>query len=334
MAKDLTTTYLGLKLRNSLVVSSCPLTAELDTLKRMEELGAAAAVMPSLFEEQIQGGEKGDSHDSHLNEELGAVVQSFRQLDGYNRGPEAYVRQLDRAKKAVSIPLIASLNGTAKGTWTRYARMMQDAGADALELNMYYVPADSTLTTTEIEERYLELIAAVRATITIPLAVKVGPYFTAPANMAKRMAAAGANGLVLFNRFFEPDIDLATGCVAARFRFSTPEDVHLPLRWIALLKERVPISLAATGGIHSAEQMIKVVLAGADVGMVASLLYRKGIDAIQSLLADLQAWLDSSDFQSLDQMKGVLSQAKCPNPDEFERALYARLVAETTTGNV
>jgi dihydroorotate dehydrogenase (fumarate) len=335
MTKELTTTYLGLKLRNPLVVSACPLTAELDTLRRMEELGAAAAVMPSLFEEQIGVAPDSDARPPHLGpDKFDEAAQFYHRLDDYNRGPEAYVRQIELAKKAVSIPIIASLNGTTADGWLRYARLMEEAGADALELNTYYVAADPHTTSAEIEARYLSLVEAVRAAVSIPLAVKLGPYFTAMANMAKRLIAAGAGGLVLFNRFYQPDIDLESGSVTTQFRYSTPDDVHLPMRWIAILKGRVNASLAATGGIHEAEQLVKVLLAGADVAMVASVLYHHGVDAIKPLITGLQCWLDESDFNSVEQLKGALSQKSCRDPDLFERAFYTKTIAETSMGSV
>jgi dihydroorotate dehydrogenase (fumarate) len=335
MSKDLTTTYLGLRLRNPLVVSSCPLTAELDTLKHMEQLGAAAAVMPSLFEEQITPAPPVVDRPPHLGpESLEEQVQFYHRLDDYNRGPNAYLRQIELAKKAVSIPIIGSLNGTSDAGWLRYAKLIQDAGADALELNIYYVAADAATTGAEIEARYISLVKAVRSAVSIPLAIKLGPYFTAMANMAERLVAAGADGLVLFNRFYQPDIDLKSKTVTTHFRFSTPDEVHLPMRWIAILKGHVNVSLAATGGIHEAEQLVQVLLAGADVGMVASVLYHRGVTAIKSILLGLQRWLDESDFNSVEQLKGTLSQKNCPNPDAFERAYYTEAIAETSMGSI
>jgi dihydroorotate dehydrogenase (fumarate) len=335
MTKELTTTYLGFKLRNPLVVSSCPLTAELDTLKHMEELGAAAAVMPSLFEEQISPVADPIARPPHLGPEgVDEAAQFYHRLDDYNRGPNAYLRQIEMAKKAVSIPIIGSLNGTSEAGWLRYAKLIQDAGADALELNAYYVAADAATTSAEIEARYVSLVGAVRSAVSIPLAVKLGPYFTTMANMAERLVAAGAGGLILFNRFYQPDIDLKSRKVTTHFRFSTPDEVYLPMRWIAILKGRVSASLAATGGIHEAEQLVKVLLAGADVGMVASVLYHRGVGAIESLLNGLQRWLDESDFNSLEQLKGTLSQKNCPSPDAFERAYYTKAIAETSMGSI
>jgi dihydroorotate dehydrogenase (fumarate) len=335
MAKDLTTTYLGLKLRNPLVVAACPLTAELDTLRHMEQLGAAAAVMPSLFEEQIAPVLEPVGRPPRLGaESFDEQIQAYHQLDDYNRGPKPYLRQIELAKKAVSIPIIGSLNGITDHGWLHYARLMEEAGADALELNAYYVAADPQTTSGEIEARYVSIVEAVRAAVSIPVAVKLGPYFTSLANMAKRLTAAGANGLVLFNRFYQPDIDLETGKVSTYFRYSTLDEVHLPMRWIAILKGRVNASLAATGGIHEREQLVKVLLAGADVGQVASVLYQRGVTAIQSLLSGLERWLDQSDFNSLEQLKGTLSQKNCPDPDAFERAFYTKTIAETSMGSL
>jgi dihydroorotate dehydrogenase (fumarate) len=301
----------------------------------MEQLGAAAAVMPSLFEEQIAPAANGVARPPHLGlESFEEDVQFYHCLDDYNRGPKAYLRQIELAKKAVSIPVIASLNGTSDAGWLQYAKLIQDAGADALELNTYFVAADGATTGAEIEARYISLVKAVRSAVSIPLAIKLGPYFTAMANMAERLVAAGARGLVLFNRFYQPDIDLKSKTVTTHFRFSTPDEVHLPMRWIAILKGRVRASLAATGGIHEAEQLVKVLLAGADVGMVASVLYHRGVGAIESLLNGLQRWLDESDFNSVEQLKGTLSQKNCPNPDAFERAYYAKAIAETSMGSI
>jgi dihydroorotate dehydrogenase (fumarate) len=311
------------------------LTAELDTLKRMEQLGAAAAVMPSLFEEQISPAPPSVKRPPHLGpDSFDEQVQFYHQLDDYNRGPNAYLRQIELAKKAVSIPVIGSLNGTTTDGWLRYAKLIQDAGADALELNTYYVAADADTTSAQLEASYVSLVEAVRSAVSIPVAVKLGPQFTALSNMAHRLAKAGAAGLVLFNRFYQPDIDLRSGRVTTHFRFSTPDEVHLPLRWIAILKGRVDVSLAATGGIHEAEQLVKVLLAGADVGMVASVLYHRGVGAIESLLNGLQRWLDESDFNSVEQLKGTLSQRNCLNPDVFERAYYTKTIAETSMSSI
>ena len=251
MSVDLTTTYLGLKLKNPLVIGACPLTEKVETLQRLEAAGAAAAVLPSLFEEQIDHDqiEMARVQDFHT-ESFAESLTYFPEQDDYHAGPEGYLDYIAKAKQAVKIPIIASLNGTSVGGWTRYAKMMQDAGADALELNIYFVAADVETTADEVEARYLELVAAVKQSVSIPLAVKVGPYFSAMANMARRLADAGADGLVLFNRFLQPDIDLETMETTPRLVLSTPFELLLPLRWIAILHGRVNASLALTGGLH------------------------------------------------------------------------------------
>ena len=254
MSVDLTTTYLGLKLKNPLVIGACPLTEQLETLQRLEAAGAAAAVLPSLFEEQIDHDqiEMARVQDFHT-ESFAESLTYFPEQDDYHAGPEGYLEHIAKAKRAVKIPIIASLNGTSVGGWTRYAKMMQDAGADALELNIYFIAADVETTAEEVEARYLELVAAVKQSVSIPLAVKVGPYFSAMANMARRLADAGADGLVLFNRFLQPDIDLETMETTPRLVLSTPSELLVPLRWIAILHGRVDASLALTGGLHDAD---------------------------------------------------------------------------------
>ena len=258
MSVDLSTTYLGLKLKNPLVISACPLTAEIDQLRRLEQAGAAAAVLPSLFEEQIEhDAEEMTKVHEFGTESFAESLTYFPEPEDYRTGPEEYLETIADAKKAVTIPIIASLNGASKGGWVRYAKMMQDAGADALELNIYFVAADLDMTSRDVESRYLDLVAAVKQSISIPLAVKVGPYFSAMGNMGVRLAEAGADGLVLFNRFFQPDIDLETMEAQPRLHLSTPAELLVPLRWIAILHGRVEASLAATGGIHDAAGLVE-----------------------------------------------------------------------------
>ncbi len=324
MVVDLSTTYLGLKLANPVVVSACPLTGELDVLRRLEQFGAAAAVMPSLFEEQLDPKLR-DPHQSSA-----ALVESlahFHELKEYNRGPDVYLNHIADAKKAVSIPIIGSLNVTAPGEWLRYARLIEEAGADALELNIYFLATDLDTTSREIEARYLELVAAVRKEVSIPLAVKVAPYFAAFPNMARRLVEAGADGLVLFNRFLQPEIDLDTLRVVPRLALSTPDELRLPLRWMALLHGRIDASLAATSGVHFADDVIKLMLAGADVAMVASTLYRHGVSVLITLIDGLRDWLEANEYPCLERMRGSLSQRKCPDPAAFERANYTKAVA-------
>jgi dihydroorotate dehydrogenase (fumarate) len=325
MSVDLSTTYLGLTLKNPLVVSACPLTAKVDQLQRLEEAGVAAAVLPSLFEEQIEH----DAEEMIRVHEFGTdsfaeALTYFPEQQDNSAGPEEYLEAISRAKKGVGIPVIASLNGTEKGGWIRYAKMMQDAGADAIELNVYFVAADPDQTGREVESRYLELVAAVKQSISIPLAVKVGPYFSAMANMGVRLAQAGADGLVLFNRFFQPDIDLDTLQAHPQLQLSSPSELLTPLRWIAILHGRVEASLAASGGIHDSAGLLKALLAGADVGMVASALYQKGMAEAGRMLDGVRQWMEENDYDSVGQLKGSMSCENCPDPTAFLRGNYMK----------
>jgi dihydroorotate dehydrogenase (fumarate) len=325
VSPDLSTTYLGLKLASPLVPSASPLTANLDMLKRLEEAGAGAVVLPSLFEEQIEH----DQIDLHAlleygTDSFGEALTYFPELDIYNAGSEDYLEHLAAAKEALSIPVIASLNGVSTGGWTRYASLVQETGADALELNVYAVETDPDASAASIEERTLQLVARVRETVTIPLAVKVGPYYSAFANIARHLADAGADGLVLFNRFLQPDIDLETLEVTPQIALSTSAELRLRLRWIAILRGRVPGSLAATGGVHTAEDVLKLLLVGADVTMLASALLQRGPELLPELRADVEAWLTEREYESVEQLKGSMSQESCPDPAAFERGNYMR----------
>jgi dihydroorotate dehydrogenase (fumarate) len=325
MSVNLSTKYLGLTLKNPLVVAASPLTGKTDMLRRLEEAGAAAAVLPSLFEEQIEHDEDEMAKVQEFGtESFAEALTYFPEPQDYRTGPEQYLESIAQAKKAVKIPIIASLNGTTKGGWVRYAKMMQEAGADALELNIYYVAADPDTTAAEVESQYLDLVAAVKQSISIPLAVKLGPYFSAMANMGKRLDAAGADGLVLFNRFFQPDIDLDTLETVPKLVLSTPSELFVPLRWVAILHGKVRCSLAVTSGIHDAPGMIKALLAGADVGMVASTLYEEGLEQINVILAEMTDWMEEKQYQSVEQMKGSMSQENCPDPEAFARGNYMK----------
>jgi dihydroorotate dehydrogenase (fumarate) len=322
---DLTTRYLGLELKNPLVVSSCPLTGKLDNLHQLEAAGAAAVVMPSLFEEQIE-------HDQwaihHMQEnQANSVAESldfFPDMEEYNTGPETYLAQVRACKKALHIPVIASLNGATPGGWTHYAKMIEDAGADALELNVYLVPTEPGLTSQEVERRYILLVTSIREAISIPLAVKTGPFFSSPVEMAHRLVDAGADGLVLFNRYLEPDIDLETLDVVPHLVLSSRQEMGLPLRWIAILRDRLSASLAATSGIHETEDIIKVLLAGADVAMMASTLLRHGPGHLKKVLEQLSIWLAEREYKSVTQMRGSVSQANCADPTGYERSNYMK----------
>jgi dihydroorotate dehydrogenase (fumarate) len=322
---DLRTRYLGLELRSPLVASASPLTGELDGLRRLEDAGAAAAVLPSLFEEQL-------THDQveldrlleTTSDHVGEAQSYFPELEDYNTGPFTYLQRIEQAKRTVAIPVIASLNGVTPGGWVRHAERMQDAGADALELNLYSVATDPRVGAAELEARYLELVAAVRAAVTVPLAVKLSPFFTALANMAVRVVEAGADGLVLFNRFYQPDLDLDSLDVVPRLVLSTSEELRLPLRWMAILRGQVRASLAATTGVHTGLDAAKVLLAGADVAMMTSALLRHGPGHVRTVERELVAILAERDYDSVAQLRGSMSRSSMPDPEGFERANYMR----------
>jgi len=325
---DLSTNYLGLKLRTPLVVAASPLSEDIDKIKRMEDAGAAALVVYSLFEEQLLH----DRFELHHNLEQGTfsypeALTYFPEPEEFHLGPEEYLKHIANAKKSVRIPVIASLNGSSTGGWTGYAKAIQDAGADALELNIYYIPTDLNRTGAEIEETYLDILKAVKSEISIPIAVKLSPFFSNFANMAKRLDEAGANGLVLFNRFYQPDIDLDTLEVKPNILLSTPMAMRVPLRWIAILFDRVRASLAATSGIHRATDVLKMLMAGADVTMLCSALIRHGVQHIKVIERDLAAWLQEHEYVSVQQLRGSLSQKNCSDPSAFERAQYMRALS-------
>jgi dihydroorotate dehydrogenase (fumarate) len=338
---DLRTSYLGLQLRSPLMASASPLTGELDGLRRLQDAGAAAAVLPSQFEEQL-------THDQveldrlleTTAEHVGEAQSYFPQLEDYNTGPWSYLHLIERAKRAVAMPVIASLNGVTPGGWVRHARRMQDAGADALELNLYTVAADPRVGAAELEARYLELVASVRAAVTVPLAVKLSPFFTAFANLAVRIVEAGADGLVLFNRFYQPDLDLDALQVVPRLVLSTSQELRLPLRWIAILRGHVRASLAATTGIHTGMDAAKALLAGADVVMMTSALLRHGPEHVRTVEQELAAVMAERDYDSVAQARGSMSLSSMPDPAAFERANYMRTLmswsshAEVSTGQV
>jgi dihydroorotate dehydrogenase (fumarate) len=333
VSPDLATTYLGLRLRSPVIASASPLTGDLDSLLELERAGIGAAVLPSLFEEQIEH-EQVDTHEllEHMTHSFGEALTWFPELDDYATGPEAYLEHLRAAKAALRVPVIASLNGVSTGGWLRYARLCEEAGADALELNVYAVEADPAVSGAEVEERTVALVREVRAAISIPLAVKVGPFYSAFAHMAGRLHDAGADGLVLFNRFLQPDIDLETLAVAPRLELSTPAELRLPLRWIAILRGRVPVSLAATTGVHDWSGALKLLLAGADAVMVASAALERGPAVVEELLDGLGAWIDENEYESVEQLRGSLSQAACPDPAAFERGNYMRALVSYAPG--
>ncbi len=322
---DLSTTYLGLKLKNPLVPSASPLSRTLDGMKRLEDAGASAVVMYSLFEEQIAHEAAELNHYlSYGTESFAEALTYFPESQDYNLGPEEYVELLHRAKSSLGIPVIGSLNGISTGGWIGFARKIQEAGADAIELNVYYIPTDPKLAAQDVEDRYLEVLHAVRRAVTIPVAMKLSPFFSSFANIARRMELAGANGLVLFNRFYQPDIDLEALEVTPNVILSTPQALRLPLRWIAILSGRVQMSLAATSGIHAATDVVKMLMAGADVTMLCSALLHHGPGHLGVILKDLQQWMLDHEYMSVNQMKGSMSQRSIADPAAFERANYMR----------
>ncbi|HKZ80255.1 MAG TPA: dihydroorotate dehydrogenase-like protein [Pyrinomonadaceae bacterium] len=325
---NLTTSYLGLALKNPLVVSSSPLSQNLDSIRRLEDAGAAAVVMYSLFEEQITF----DSYyiDYYLANGSYSFAESlsyFPEMQNYNVGPDEYMNLIRRAKEAVDIPVIGSLNGVSAGGWTDYAAWIEEAGADALELNVYYIPTNVEVTGREVEAIYLETLARVRQAVSLPVAMKLSPYFSSTANMAKQLVEQGANGLVLFNRFYQPDFDLETLEVIPRLVLSNSNELRLPLRWVAILFGRLPVDLAITSGVHSEDDVIKGLMAGARVTMMASELLQKGIRRVKEILVAMEQWMEQHEYESVMQMIGSMSQQHCPQPAAFERANYMKVLA-------
>ncbi len=332
MNVDLSTRYLGLTLRNPLIASACPLNQDPEFLLRLEEAGAAAAVFPSLFEEQIEFQQQQIfGLYEYGTESFAESLSYFPELEDYNVGPTEYLRRLRAARDAVRFPLIGSLNGMTVGGWIQFAKLIEDAGVDALELNVYFVPSDPRHGSEEVERRYLDLVTAIRKAIKIPLAIKVGPYFTSFGHFARRLVDAGADGLVIFNRYIQPDINLETLDFFPNLALSESYESRLSMTWIAMLRGRVGAYLAATSGIHSVEDLAKILLVGADVAMLASAIYRHGPDHFARLEAGLKSWLIEKDYASVQQMKGSLSRENCSNPEAFERVNYMRsLVAYTS----
>ena len=324
---NLTTKYLDMVLKNPIVASSSPLSHNVGSIRRLEDAGAAAVVMYSLFEEQIGF----DSYyvDYHLTQGIESYAESisyFPDMQSYNVGPDEYLNLIRRAKEAVNIPIIGSLNGTSVGGWTDYAALIEEAGADALELNVYYVPANINMTGNEVEDLYVEILTAVRQVVTIPIAVKLSPFFSSMANMSSRLAAYGADGLVFFNRFYQPDFDLENLEVKPRLVLSDSDDLRLPLRWVAILFDRLNVDFAITSGIHTSQDVIKGLMAGAKVTMMASELLQHGLRRIGQVLNEVVAWLHEHEYESLTQMIGAMSQKHCAEPAAFERANYMKML--------
>ncbi len=324
---DLTTTYLGLELHTPIVASASPLSQEIDGIRRLEDAGASAIVLYSLFEEQLHQESQALDHHLTAGTESFAEATSFFPSPGeFHTGPEGYLKHIERAKQAVKIPIIASLNGSTLGGWTDFAREIAQAGADALECNIYYVPAATNVTGAEVERNYLEIVRAVKSAVDIPVAVKLSPFFSSMANMAKRIDEAGANGLVLFNRFYQPDIDLDELEIRPNVLLSTPHESRLPLTWVGMLYGHVKANLAATTGVHGPEDVIKLIMAGADVTMMCSALLRHGIPHLHEVEKGVRQWMEEHEYESIRQMRGSMSQLRCADPTAFERAQYMRAV--------
>lgn len=324
---NLSTTYLGLALRTPLVASASPLSEDIGNIKRLEDAGASAVVHYSLYEEQLRM----DTHALHYHmtqgtESYAEALTYFPEPDQFRLGPTAYLEHIRKAKEAVDIPIIASLNGTSIGGWTKFAAQMQQAGADALELNIYYIPTDPAMTGAEVEQMYLDVVHDVKANISIPLAVKVGPYFSSFANMAMRLAKAGADGLVIFNRFYQPDFDLERLEVVPNLTLSSAWELRTPIRWVSILYGKVPVDFAVTRGVHSYEDVLKGVMAGANVTMMASELLRNGVNRIGLIVQEVAQWLEDHEYHSLQQARGSMSQQNVAEPAAFERANYMKVL--------
>jgi dihydroorotate dehydrogenase (fumarate) len=324
---DLKTKYLGLELKHPIVASSSPMSRSLDGIKRMEDAGASAVVLFSLFEEQIRyENESLDFLTEFGTESFPEALSYFPSVEDYRVGPDSYLNLIRQATESVDIPIIASLNGITETGWTEYAKLMVDAGAKAIELNIFYIPADLALTGREVEDRYVRVIEQVRAAVDVPLAVKLSPFFSALGNMATRFVDAGANGLVMFNRFYQPDFDVEEREVIPDLELSSTSEIRLPLLWIAILHGRIKCSLAATRGVQTHKEVVKYVMAGADAVMTTSALLRNGVGHLKTLVSGLDQWMESRGYDSIEQMKGSMSQQKVADPSAFERANYIKVL--------
>ena len=325
---DLSTTYLGLKLRNPLVASSSPMCGDVGNVRRMEDSGAAAIVLQSLFEEQIESESDELDRDIDRASEVGAEsVSHFPELGHRVMGPETYLSHIVKCKQAVKIPVIASLNGSSPGGWLSYAKQMEQAGADALELNIYHIPVSADVTGEQVEQQYIELVKAVKAAVHIPVAVKLGPYFSSMANMARKLDATGVDGLVLFNRFYQPDYDLEALEVVPNLILSNSHELLLRLHWVAVLYGSVKADMALTGGVHCATDVVKSMMAGAKVAMMTSALLKRGISYLDTIATELLVWMGEHEYDSIKQMQGSMSRNAVPQPQAFERANYLKVLS-------
>ncbi len=324
---DISTRYLGMQLRTPLVASASPLSHEISGIRSLEDAGASAVVLYSLFEEQLH--KEALELELHLNAGTESFAESltyFPHSSEFHTGPEEYLNHIRKAKAAVDIPIIASLNGASLGGWAKYARQIEQAGADAIECNLYSIPTNMEISATEIENNYADILREIKTSVQIPVAAKLSPFFSNLANMAKRLDQMGTNGLVLFNRFYQPDIDLEELEIKTNVLLSTPQDLRLPLTWIGILYGRIRGSLAATSGVHGPEDVIKLLMVGADVTMLCSVLIRNGIGHVRIIEQGILEWMDEHEYESVQQMQGSMSQLRCADPGAFERAQYMRAV--------
>lgn len=331
MPVDLTTKYLRIELKNPLVASASPLTGSVESLLRLQEAGVSAVVLPSLFEEQIEH----NQHQvyqlyNHQADSFAEAMTFFPELGLDDSDPAKHIQRVADAKKHLEIPVIASLNGHTKGGWVRYAKWMEDYGADAIELNVYFVPTDCEMSGEDVARRYEDLVASVRGAVGVPVAVKIGSQFTSIPSMVRRLMVAGADGVVLFNRFLEPDLDLTTLKYQPDLVLSSEHEVRLPLRWIAILRDQVTLSLAATSGVHHPHDLAKLILAGADVAMVATTLLRRGVGYASVMLDELRTIFEEYEYESVEQVKGSMSMANCPDPSTLGRANYMQALIDYT----
>ena len=325
---NLKTTYLGLHLEHPLMVGACPLANDMDMVRRLEDAGSAAITLPSLFEEQITREQFGTIYDLEAGSESFAEATSyFANVSELRLGPDHYLDQIRKIKSAVKVPVIASLNGVTSSGWLDFAKQIQQAGADALELNLYYLATNPFETADTVEKRQLDIVRTVKASITIPLAVKLSPFFTSLAHFAKVLEGAGADALVLFNRFYQPDLDIEALDVEPSLSLSSPATLRLRLRWLALLHSHLGIPMTVSGGVHTAEGAVKATMAGATGIQMVSALLMHGPERLRAVHQDLVKWMEEHEYESLDQMRGSLSLLKCPNPQAFERANYMRVLA-------
>lgn len=324
---DVSTRYMGITLKNPIVAAASPASKNLEAIRKLEDSEAAAVVLFSLFEEQIIGeSHQLDNFLTYGTESFAEAISYFPEMDTYAVGPEEYLNLISQAKEAVDIPIIASLNGVSSGGWTSYARSMEQAGADGLELNVYYIPTDPQMSGAEVEQMYVDVLRDVRQNVTIPVAIKLGPYFSSTAHIARRLGEAGADALVLFNRFYQPDFDLEKLEVASTLNLSTSHELRLPLTWTAILYGRIPVDLAITSGVHTHEDVLKAVMAGASVTQIASEILRRGDGRIKEIVDGVRGWMAEYEYESITQMRGSMSQIHVAEPSAFERANYARVL--------